>query len=98
VISAFRHRDAIGRPAVKEQTHERDAANALDASVRTRRAPAAAQDDEREASPIEIEASAASMNMSRHVGVRREASKPVALIDTDYRRPVVRFHFGPPRG
>jgi len=73
-------------------------ADALDAPSRTHGAPAAAQDDEREASPIEIEASAASMNSSRHVSVRREAAEPVASIDTDDCRPMVRFHFGPPRG
>jgi hypothetical protein len=97
VVSAFRHGDAIGRTAVTEQTHERDAANALHAPGRTSGAPPTAQDDDREAAVIEIEASATSLYVSRHVGFRREAATPMTLIGIDGRQPVVRFHWRPPR-
>jgi hypothetical protein len=92
VTSAFRHGDAIGRTAVKKQTHERDATNALDAAKRASGAPAAAQDDDRKTTAIEIEASAASLSVGRHVCFRREAATPVALMGIDDRKPTVRFH------
>lgn len=92
MTSAFRHGDAISRTAVKKQTHERDAADALDAPKRASGAAAAAQNDDRKTAAIEIEASAASLSASRHVSFRGEAATPVALIAIDDRKPTVRFH------